>query len=415
MAQICLHLKIYILPFLLYDAPLEKHVSKYDSFISFFATLPFIILLLGADILIFYLTTKWEDLVKKNENFWFRYVPSIVRSLSLVIVAKIYDMIAVYSTYLENRKQEDIYEIVMGVKVFIFRLISDFTAVIYSAIVTRDIYRLKTMLYTHILIKYVSEIGSKFLYPLVWNYFFKKIYFKKVNSKTRLYPIKFDEKKYDINNIDNNMNEIKINDTKINNEKENNNKLKEPDALKINLNTINSQTSDRALKKETLDGKKYDEKRKSFGTIVLESDLDLPLETAYQAYSQRWLLELVFKQYKNTLEIDHTSVQSSHSVSGSNFINAIASTITCRMLNAAKEARVLDHSTFGDMLDDLREGQRLSDGFSVNEIPKIDDFRWSHTIKCHKELMEKLHLACSDKVSETETKDSSEKNSDNDG
>ena len=234
------------------DAPLEKHVSKYDSFISFFATLPFIILLLGADILIFYLTTKWEDLVKKNENFWFRYVPSIVRSLSLVIVAKIYDMIAVYSTYLENRKQEDIYEIVMGVKVFIFRLISDFTAVIYSAIVTRDIYRLKTMLYTHILIKYVSEIGSKFLYPLVWNYFFKKIYFKKVNSKTRLYPIKFDEKKYDINNIDNNMNEIKINDTKINNEKENNNKLKEPDALKINLNTINSQTSDRALKKEII-------------------------------------------------------------------------------------------------------------------------------------------------------------------
>lgn len=171
----------------------------------------------------------------------------------------------------------------------------------------------------------------------------------------------------------------------------------------------------RALKKETLDGKKYDEKRKSFGTIVLESDLDLPLETAYQAYSQRWLLELVFKQYKNTLEIDHTSVQSSHSVSGSNFINAIASTITCRMLNAAKEARVLDHSTFGDMLDDLREVQRLSDGFSVNEIPKIDDFRWSHTIKCHKELMEKLHLACSDKVSETDTKGSSEKNSDNDG
>ena len=29
--------------------------------------------------------------------------------------------------------------------------------------------------------------------------------------------------------------------------------------------------------------------------------------------------------------------------------------------------------------------------------------------------MEKLHLACSDKVSETDTKGSSEKNSDNDG
>ena len=67
------------------------------------------------------------------------------------------------------------------------------------------------------------------------------------------------------------------------------------------------------------------------------------------------------------------------------------------------------------MLDDLREVQRLSDGSSGNEIPKMDDFKWSHTIKCHKELMEKLHLASSGKVSETETKDNSEKNSDNDG
>ena len=139
------------------------------------------------------------------------------------------------------------------------------------------------------------------------------------------------------------------------------------------------------------------------------------METIYQAYSQRWLLELVFKQYKNTLEIDHTSVQSSNSVNGTNFINAISSIISCRMLNAAKEAHVLDHLTFGDMLDDLREVQRRSDGFTAEEIPRTDDVRWSHTIKCHRELMEKLHLACNGKVSETETKDSSENNSDNDG
>ena len=171
----------------------------------------------------------------------------------------------------------------------------------------------------------------------------------------------------------------------------------------------------RAMRKGKLDGNKYDEKRKSFGTIVLESDLDMPMETIYQAYSQRWLLELVFKQYKNTLEIDHTSVQSSNSVNGTNFINAISSIISCRMLNAAKEAHVLDHLTFGDMLDDLREVQRRSDGFTAEEIPRTDDVRWSHTIKCHRELMEKLHLACSGKVSETETKDSSKNNSDNDG
>ena len=237
------------------DAPLEKHVSKYDSFISFFITLPFIILLLGADILVFYLTTKWEDKVKENEKFWYRYVPSIVRSLALVIVAKIYDMIAVYSTRLENRKQEDIYEMVMGFKVFIFRLISDFTAVIYSTIVTRDIYRLKTLLYTHICIKYVSEIGSRFFYPLIWNYFFKKIYFKKVLSRTKLYPIKSVEKKYDnepnISNINNNINNISSpKENQINNKEiEINN---EPNLL--NINTKNqpsiSDRTDRYFKSE---------------------------------------------------------------------------------------------------------------------------------------------------------------------
>ena len=212
------------------DAPLEKHVSKYDSFISFFSTLPLIILLLGADVAVYYFTTKWEDLEKENENFWYRYVPSIVRSLVLVVIAKIYDIIAVYSTLLENRKQEDIYELIMSLKIFIFRLISDFTAVIYSAIVTRDIVRLKTLLYTDIFIKYLSEIGIRYFYPLFWNYFFKKIYFKRVHKKTKQYnmdnielgkiinpymnyEIKTDKNDDDINNhiIDTtNINELKL-------------------------------------------------------------------------------------------------------------------------------------------------------------------------------------------------------------
>ena len=126
---------------------------------------------------------------KENDNFWFKYLPPVVRSIALVIIAKIYDIIARYSTYLENRKQEDIYEFVMSIKVFIFRLISDFTAVIYSAVVTRDIFRLKTLLYTHIFIKYLSEIGIRFLFPIIWDYFFKKLYFNKVHNKTKDYPI----------------------------------------------------------------------------------------------------------------------------------------------------------------------------------------------------------------------------------
>lgn len=238
------------------DAPLEKHVSKYDSFISFFATLPLIILLLGADVAVYYFTTKWEDLEKENENFWFRYVPSIVRSLVLVVIAKIYDIIAVYSTYLENRKQEDIYELIMSLKIFIFRLISDFTAVIYSAIVTRDIVRLKTLLYTDIFIKYLSEIGIRYFYPILWNYFFKKIYFKRVNKKTKQYNMDNIELGKVINP---NMNyDIKADRSDDRNnhiiETMNGNELK----LKENQHEINTERDNKRIKSENeyLSGKK---------------------------------------------------------------------------------------------------------------------------------------------------------------
>ena len=278
------------------DSPLEKHVSKYDSFISFFITLPFIILLLGADILVFYLTTKWEDKVKENEKFWYRYLPSIVRSLALVIVAKIYDMIALYSTRLENRKQEDIYEMVMGVKVFIFRLISDFTAVIYSAIVTRDIYRLKTLLYTHIIIKYISEFGSRFFYPLFWNYFFKKIYFKKVVSKTKLYPIKHEDKIEDnntnIKNINDNINlpkENQVNDNDI--EGNNNQNL-------LNINTKNQQSisdrTERYFKSEVHQIQNQSEPGKEIKLLKKNSEIS----KTYESYNRISIISDSKKNYK---------------------------------------------------------------------------------------------------------------------
>ena len=227
------------------DAPLEKHVSKYDSFIPFFAALPFILILLGANIVVFYFTTKWEDMEKQNPNFWYRYVPSIARSLGLVIIAKIYDIIANYSTYLENRKQEEVYELVMSIKIFIFRLISDFMAVIYSAIVTRDIIRLKTLLYTHICIKYLSEIGIRFLYPILWNYFFKKVYFKKVQKKTKEYPKSINN---NINNIDEQLPTNKDNNNNINIENINKEIIKND--LRLKENNLETQRDFNRIKSE---------------------------------------------------------------------------------------------------------------------------------------------------------------------
>ena len=42
---------------------------------------------------------------------------------------------------------------------------------------------------------------------------------------------------------------------------------------------------------------KYEKKRNVFGVIVFESDLNVDPKTAYLCYDERWILELVFKQY----------------------------------------------------------------------------------------------------------------------
>lgn len=61
------------------------------------------------------------------------------------------------------------------------------------------------------------------------------------------------------------------------------------------------------------------EKQKTFGTIVLECNLDLPPETAYKAYDSRWEIEIVLRYYKSACEFDETRVQDDYSVIGSEF------------------------------------------------------------------------------------------------
>ena len=59
----------------------------------------------------------------------------------------------------------------------------------------------------------------------------------------------------------------------------------------------------------------------------------LSRETVYTAYNDRWLIELVFDRYKNDLGLsDRTRVQGDFSVIGSEFVNFIATIMTCRML-----------------------------------------------------------------------------------
>lgn len=134
----------------------------------------------------------------------------------------------------------------------------------------------------------------------------------------------------------------------------------------------------------------YSKKSQVFGVIVFESDKDLPAETVYRCYDDRWLLELVFNRYKNDECLDLTSVQSDFSVYGSEFINFISTVITCRMIRKLTGTDLLKTMSFGDIMDDLSSAWRQVD---APKEPSTDDNGWIHTMPHVFEELEVLGLS----------------------
>ena len=135
---------------------------------------------------------------------------------------------------------------------------------------------------------------------------------------------------------------------------------------------------------------KYEHKRNAFGVIVFESDLDMDPKTAYLCYDERWMLELVFRQYKNDQCLDKTNVQGDFSLMGSEFVNFIATVTTCRLIGKARDAGLLGKMSYKDLMDDLSSAWRMVDS---PEPPRSDDGCWVHTITCVFEELEALGLS----------------------
>lgn len=144
-------------------------------------------------------------------------------------------------------------------------------------------------------------------------------------------------------------------------------------------------------KKNTLDKDKYEKKSLTFGVVVFESDLDLLPYTVYKSYKDRWLIELVFKQYKNDLYFNTTRVQSDYTVLGAEFINFIANIITCRIINKSESMKILEKLTYGELIEDLSQSWRKRTTDS-NNLPSIDDHLWMNTTQTTFELLAALGL-----------------------
>lgn len=96
-----------------------------------------------------------------------------------------------------------------------------------------------------------------------------------------------------------------------------------------------------------------------FGTIVLESDLDMEPATAYKAYSQRWEIEIVMRYYKTACEFDDTRVQDDYSVIGSEFCNFLATVVTFRLISAFDQAGFFERKTYGKIMQLLQRAKKI--------------------------------------------------------
>lgn len=119
----------------------------------------------------------------------------------------------------------------------------------------------------------------------------------------------------------------------------------------------------KAKKEGTYSLSELRKKQKSFGTIILECDLDLPPEIVFKAYEKRWEIELVMRYYKFTCEFDETRVHDDYSVIGSEFCNFLSAVLTFRMIAAFDEAKLLEKHTYKKIMSVLAKAKkiRLSD------------------------------------------------------
>ena len=144
------------------------------------------------------------------------------------------------------------------------------------------------------------------------------------------------------------------------------------------------------VKNDNFNGDELARKKDLFGTIVFESDKDLTCQEAYQCFSDRWKIELVFRHYKNDLDLYTTNVQSDFSILGETFINLISTIITCRILEKFRITKLIDKSTYSEIMDDLSSAWRQ---VKSPEKPNRDDGCWIHTLKNVHEELELLGLS----------------------
>ena len=139
-----------------------------------------------------------------------------------------------------------------------------------------------------------------------------------------------------------------------------------------------------AKKDETYHLAELKKKQQTFGTIVLECDLDLLSETIYKAYSKRWEIEIVMRYYKAACKFDETRVQDDYSVTGSEFCDFLSTLLTFRLINTFDKAKLLEQMTYKKAMSVLTRAKKV-------RIPE-SDWQLIRINPSHEEILRKLDL-----------------------
>jgi len=126
------------------------------------------------------------------------------------------------------------------------------------------------------------------------------------------------------------------------------------------------------------------EKQQTFGTIVLECDLDLPPETVYKAYDSRWEIEIVMRYYKSSCEFDETRVQDDYSVIGSEFCDFLSTVLTFRLIKQFDRSKLLEDRTYKKLMSVLERAKKA----------RVDGKDWQmiRINPSQEEILQKLNL-----------------------
>lgn len=101
---------------------------------------------------------------------------------------------------------------------------------------------------------------------------------------------------------------------------------------------------------------------REFGTIVFESDVDMEPPAVYKGYKDRWLIETIFRFYKDANEFDETREHDDYSVMASEFVNFLATLLTNRLVKRFSEAKTLERTTYGKTMKILARAKKVKVG-----------------------------------------------------